>query len=95
MFYQTMRKTFTTLSILILPILLWGQVPGDELWKFPTGGIIFSSPAVANDGTIYVGSQNNKLNAINSDGSLKWQFTAGDFIDSSPAIGPDGTVYGG
>lgn len=95
MFYQTMRNIFTTLYILIFPILLGGQIPGDELWKFPTGGIIFSSPAVANDGTIYVGSQNNKLNAINPDGTLKWQFTASDFIDSSPAIGPDGTLYVG
>ncbi len=95
MFYQTMRKTFTTLSILLFPILLMGQVPGEELWKLNAGGIIFSSPAIANDGTIYVGSQNNKLNAINPDGSLKWQFTANDFIDSSPAIGPDGTVYVG
>jgi outer membrane protein assembly factor BamB len=90
-----MRKLFTTLTILWFSVSLWGQTPGEELWKFNSGGIIFSSPAVGDNGTIYVGSQDSKLNAINSDGTLKWQFTAGDFIDSSPAIGPDGTVYVG
>ena len=30
---------------------------------------IFSSPAIAEDGTVYIGSNDNKLHAINSDGS--------------------------
>ena len=66
-------------------------------WSTPysTGGTIFSSPAIATDGTIYIGSNDNKLHAINSDGSSKWTFTTGDWVDSTPAIGADGTVYFG
>jgi outer membrane protein assembly factor BamB len=38
----------------------------------------------------------NKLYAINPDGSQKWSFTTGDIaIWSSPAIGADGTIYVG
>ena len=66
-------------------------------WSTPysTGGTIFSSPAIAADGTVYIGSNDNKLHAINSDGSPKWTFTTGDWVDSTPAIGADGTVYFG
>ena len=66
-------------------------------WATPysTGGTIFSSPAIGPDGTIYIGSNDNKLHAINSDGSAKWTFTTGDWVDSTPAIGPDGTIYFG
>jgi outer membrane protein assembly factor BamB len=64
-------------------------------WSFSTGDDIKSSPAIAADGTIYVGSNDHKLYAINPDGSLKWSFSSGDDIRSSPAIAPDGTVYVG
>jgi outer membrane protein assembly factor BamB len=47
------------------------------------------------DGTIYVGSNDNKLYAINPDGSLKWAFTTGGDVISSPAVGSDGSIYVG
>ena len=53
----------------------------------------FSSPAIAADGSIYIGSNDNKLHAFNSDGSIKWTFTAGNWVDSTPAISPDGAIY--
>lgn len=52
-----------------------------------------SSPAIDGDGTVYIGSSDGKLYAINADGALKWSFQTKDAIESSPAIGPDGTVY--
>jgi outer membrane protein assembly factor BamB len=55
----------------------------------------YSSPAIAPDGTVYVGSQDEYLYAVNFDGSLKWRFYAGGVVRSSPAIGGDGTVYVG
>jgi outer membrane protein assembly factor BamB len=65
-------------------------------WTFSTGDIIFSSPTIGSDGTIYVGSSDNNLYAINPDGTEKWNFTTGDIIlRSSPAIGFDGTIYVG
>lgn len=74
---------------------LWA-LEGDKKWSFKTGGGIISSPAISRNGTIYIGSADNKIYAINPDGSVRWSFsgsTAG--ITSSPAIGPDGIIYAG
>ena len=38
-------------------------------WNASTGGVIFSSPAIGADGSIYIGSNDNKLHAFNPDGS--------------------------
>ena len=66
-----------------------------QKWAFNTGGAVDSIPAFGSDGTIYVGSYDNKLYAINPDGSKKWAFETGDEVHSSPAIGSDGTIYVG
>jgi outer membrane protein assembly factor BamB len=67
--------------------------PGEFLWSFNTGAYIYSPPTIGSDGTIYVGSYDNKLYAINPDGTEKWSFITGDGIGSSPTIGADGTIY--
>lgn len=54
---------------------------------------IISSSAIAPDGTIYVGSGNGALYAVNPNGTLKWQYQTGGDLTGSPAIGSDGTVY--
>ena len=66
-------------------------------WATPysSNGPIYSSPAIANDGTVYIGSNDKKLHAINANGTAKWTFTAGDWIDSTPTIGSDGVIYVG
>jgi len=66
----------------------------DVKWTYNAEYIDWSSPAIAGDGTVYIGGS-DKLYAITSDGSLKWSYTAQYAVDSSPAIGPDGTVYVG
>ena len=43
---------------------------GSLKWKFYIGDIVFSSPAIGVDGSIYVGSFNHYFYAIGSDGSL-------------------------
>jgi len=43
--------------------------------EFTSGEIVSSSPAIGSDGTIYVGSYDCKLYAINLDGTEKWDFT--------------------
>jgi outer membrane protein assembly factor BamB len=68
---------------------------GKLKWNFQTGDIILSSPAIDSDGIIYVGSYDNKLYAISSDGTEIWNFSAGHDIHPSPAIGADGTIYFG
>ena len=61
-------------------------------WEFSGGGFI-SSPAIAEDGTIIVGSGDDYLYAINPDGTLRWKYKTDGGLQSSPAIGSDGTVY--
>jgi outer membrane protein assembly factor BamB len=56
---------------------------------------ITSSPAIAPDGTIYVGSTDCSLYALKSDGTVKWRYVTGDHIVASPTVGSDGTVYVG
>jgi outer membrane protein assembly factor BamB len=74
---------------------LYGQTPGDLKWIFHTSNIIFSSPVIGLDGTIYVGSDDHNLYAINPDGTEKWRFLTANGIRSSPAIDSDGTIYTG
>ena len=69
---------------------------GTPIWEFETGDEVFSSPAIGSDGTVYVGSFDNKLYAINGKSGVKlWEFETGGQVFSSPAIGSDGTVYVG
>ena len=53
------------------------------------------SPAIGSDGTVYVGSHDHKLYAINGKTGVKiWEFEAGCML-LSHAMGSDGTVYVG
>jgi outer membrane protein assembly factor BamB len=70
--------------------------PVAVIWEFETGRQVDSSPAIASDGTVYVGSYDDKLYAINGKtGDKLWEFETRYRVFSSPAIGSDGTVYGG
>jgi len=62
------------------------------LWTFDAGALIRSSPAVADDGTIYFGAYGT-LYAITNMGSNKWEFPTQNVQDSSPAVAADGTIY--
>ena len=71
---------------------------GDLLWSFPTTGNIKSSPAIAQDGTIYIESFDGNLYAINPNGTQKWTSSIngtdqGLILGSSPIIAQDGTIY--
>ena len=80
-----------------------GQCPYDTSmnngtlkWKFKTDGMVQSSPAIGSDGTLYVGSNDSYIYAINPDGTLKWKFKTIKEIDiTSPLISSDGTLYVG
>ena len=52
-----------------------------------------SSPAIAPDGTIYVGAEDHFLYALNPNGTVKWKYETGNSLFASPAIGSDGTIY--
>ncbi|MFC1990406.1 PQQ-binding-like beta-propeller repeat protein [Chloroflexota bacterium] len=67
---------------------------GTLKWTFSTGGAIHSSPAVAG-GTVYVGSRDNKLYALDAvTGAKHWEYETTSWVESSPAIA-NGIVYFG
>jgi len=68
---------------------------GDLKWTYDTNGWIWSTPAINEDGTIYIGSLDCYLHAINPDGTEKWTCNVGGNIVTSPAIADDGTIYYG
>jgi outer membrane protein assembly factor BamB len=73
---------------------------GTEKWRINIpDGIMVSTPAIDENGVLYVGSiwaMPNFFYAIyKSNGTIKWKYRVGANTWSSPAIGEDGTIYFG
>lgn len=71
---------------------------GKLKWKFKTGGMIDSTPAIGPDGTIYFGSYDGNLYAVNQDGSEKWKYSVSkdgkkSAVRGAIAVSGDGTIY--
>jgi eukaryotic-like serine/threonine-protein kinase len=67
---------------------------GTLKWVFKTDGAVITSPAVS-DGTVYIGSEDSKLYALNAEtGDKIWDYLATSWIESSAAVSK-GTVYFG
>lgn len=76
--------------------MIYGIKPdGTLVFRVKTARKTFSSPAVGEDGTIYVGSQDDHVYALAEDGTLRWRTNVGADADGGPAIADDGTVYVG
>ena len=68
-------------------------MPGIK-WKTAVGtSSSMSSPVIAANGMLYVGSDDHHLYAVNPNGILQWTFSTEDRINSTPAIAADGTIY--
>ena len=64
------------------------------LWRYQTGSRVESSPTVSG-GTVYVGSYDRYLYAVNAtSGALRWRYLTGSGVSSSPTVS-GGTVYVG
>ena len=64
----------------------------ETIWSSYTGGTIHSSPAYGN-GTIYVGSGDGSLHALDAeDGATLWMFPTDGSITSSPLLS-NGVIY--
>jgi len=67
---------------------------GSLKWSYATGAEIgASSPSIGADGTVYIGSWDGNLYAIDPTGGVKWTYQTGDRVYSSPTVGSDGTIY--
>ena len=64
-------------------------------WTYRFGGNITSSPAIGIDDKVCIGSQDNRMYVLNSNGTLAWSYRTKFFVESSPAVGNDGGVYFG
>ena len=64
-----------------------------DVWQSATA--IDASPTIANDGTIYFGSDGKRYFALNPDGTEKWIFDGGDEWDNRAVISNDETLYVG
>jgi hypothetical protein len=63
-------------------------------WRFRTNGEIESSAAIDPiDGTIYIGSDDGNVWAINPNGTEKWRFPTGGNVESSAIVDLDRTIY--
>lgn len=64
-------------------------------WELPTGGPVYSSPAVDEQGNLYLATWSGYVFGLNIMRTTGWDYFTGANMFSSPAIGPDGTVYVG
>ena len=83
--YVTSAHTSTLLAI--------DPDSGQFDWSRDLGGNRLTTPVVACDGSIYVGSE-DALHALDSTGQVTWSSAAGQ-IRTPPVIGSDGTIYVG
>lgn len=65
---------------------------GKEVWAFDFGERAYATPCVADDGTIYAGSDAKTLVALGPDASVKWRLETDGEIDTGIARAPDGLV---
>ena len=75
---------------------LWA-VDGDGTvrWRYEAGDKIFSSPAVAEDGTVWFGAQDGRLYGLTPEGEPEHRITVGHDIDASPVVTPSGGLIVG
>ena len=77
--------------------VVWAAA-GDVLWTFETEAtgidenFVDSCPIIGVDGTIYFGSDDYNLYALNPNGTQEWKYTSQGQVES-PALGRDGTIY--
>jgi outer membrane protein assembly factor BamB len=63
-------------------------------WRFGNGlDGMTATAALAGDGSIYCGGEDQQIHKLNSNGTKAWSYALRAWMASSPAIGPDGRIY--
>ncbi|WP_242156283.1 PQQ-binding-like beta-propeller repeat protein [Aestuariivivens sediminis] len=75
-------------------LLAYNSADGTIKWSYDLLGESLVTPAIDNDGNIYVGDESGFFHVIDPDGNKKWkEMQLGSRVWSSAAIGSDGTIY--
>lgn len=69
-----------------------GRSDGAVRWAYSFGDRAYATPCVADDGTVYAGSDAGKVVALSPDGKVRWSMDADGEVDSGFALAADGTV---
>ncbi len=64
-------------------------------WKYQTNGKITSTPAIADNGNIYFGTDDDTLYALDKNGKMVWKFQTNGKVETSPVIDQNGIIYFG
>jgi outer membrane protein assembly factor BamB len=68
------------------------RADGAVKWTLPLGDRAYGTPSVADDGTIYAGSDAKKVVAVSPEGRVRWSLDVDDEADTGSALAPDGTL---
>lgn len=71
------------------------RVNNTDRVPFNSPNSIYTTPVIAPDGTIYIGSNEGYLFALSPAGTTKWAYSAGYPLQSSPIIDASGSIYFG
>ena len=95
-----MKKYLIHVLFLGICAICQGQCPADHsrfgasLWKYQTGGKIFSSPILYHH-LILFGSGDGDLYALGmTDGKLQWHFPTGGIIHTGPVLSGNTLYFG-
>ena len=67
---------------------------GEKVWEVQTGGLVFSSPTVADD-VVYFGSGDRFFYALDAaTGERRWRYATGGAVMSSPTVWDDNVYFG-
>lgn len=69
-----------------------GPIAPEVLWTVNSSVGFAGGPAVAADGTVYLPFNDNRLVALDANGSTRWEVQLAEAPASSPALSADGTV---
>jgi len=70
-----------------------GATLGTFRWTFSTGAAVSSSPVIDNDGTVYVGSEDGKVYAVDPGGNELWSKSLGAGVFAAPCIGTENHLF--
>ncbi len=65
---------------------------GAKQWSVALGDRVYSTPLIADDGMIYVGSDAKRLSAITPKGEVAWRLEVEGEVDTGPVFAKDGTI---